>query len=174
MPGGARGAGSHRSQGAACKWWRQWCRVAHVVTHETPEPHASWTQMKGLLSHGAQVPFHQRYSHYKYHGFAGASSRWTSPRRSVVLFPRSSLQGLGPLHREERAGHTGRSVMQRLDASPQTRTPLHLVCPLQTSCSKRSCCSKTHACPLQPSLLRVRYSQVHDGQTLSLRPLAGA
>jgi hypothetical protein len=42
-----------------------------VVTYKEAQPHPTWTCGRGAPSFGSQAPFHQRYQHYKYHGFAG-------------------------------------------------------------------------------------------------------
>ena len=48
-----------------------------MVTYKEPQPHATWPFGRGAPAFGSQAPFHQRYSHYKYHGYAGAGA--TSP-----------------------------------------------------------------------------------------------
>lgn len=61
-------------------------RTARVTTYrQVPSPYAG--ELNRSPNHGSQSPWHQRYNHYKYAGFAGkgATSSWARNPKYAVL-----------------------------------------------------------------------------------------
>lgn len=63
-------------------------KVANVVTYKEPSAHPTWKYGRGAPAHGSQAPFHQRYSHYKYYGYAGAGAKtsWARNPKMQLLY----------------------------------------------------------------------------------------
>ncbi len=62
-------------------------RTARVTTYrQVPSPYAG--ELNRSPNHGSQSPWHQRYNHYKYAGFAGkgATSSWARNPKYAVLY----------------------------------------------------------------------------------------
>jgi hypothetical protein len=59
-----------------------------VMTHAQLAPGALQLQENPSPNMGSQSPFHQRYSHYKLHGFAGrgAATSWARNPKCAVLY----------------------------------------------------------------------------------------
>eukprot|EP00197_Chlamydomonas_leiostraca_P007420 CAMPEP_0202874266 /NCGR_PEP_ID=MMETSP1391-20130828/25083_1 /ASSEMBLY_ACC=CAM_ASM_000867 /TAXON_ID=1034604 /ORGANISM="Chlamydomonas leiostraca, Strain SAG 11-49" /LENGTH=119 /DNA_ID=CAMNT_0049555671 /DNA_START=38 /DNA_END=397 /DNA_ORIENTATION=+ len=61
---------------------------AKIATYRQPSPSELTLAENPSPNHGSQSPFHQRYSHYRYYGFAGkgATSSWGRNPKMALLY----------------------------------------------------------------------------------------